>query len=94
MLLRFFIIELEKFCFFCFFVEKYVKKRLECLGNVGWYINYGLFDKYLRVVCFFVWIIFYFLLVCFFNKLWIFVSNIFFLLGVGGVVGVGIFFFL
>lgn len=39
MLLRLFIIELEKLCSSCFLVEKYAKKRLECLGNVGWYIN-------------------------------------------------------
>lgn len=38
MLLRLFIIELEKLCSSCFLVEKYAKKRLECLGNVGWYI--------------------------------------------------------
>ena len=36
MLLRLFIIELEKLCSSCFLVEKYAKKRLECLGNVGW----------------------------------------------------------
>ena len=40
MLLRLFIIELEKLCSSCFLVEKYAKKRLECLGNVGWYINH------------------------------------------------------
>ena len=39
MLLRLFIIELEKLCSSCFLVEKYAKKRLECLGNVGWYIK-------------------------------------------------------
>ena len=33
MLLRLFIIELEKLCSSCFLVEKYAKKRLECLGN-------------------------------------------------------------
>ena len=48
MLLRLFIIELEKLCSSCFLVEKYAKKRLECLGNVGWYINHGLSDKHLR----------------------------------------------
>ena len=54
MLLRLFIIELEKLCSSCFLVEKYAKKRLECLGNVGWYINHGLSDKHLRAVRFFV----------------------------------------
>ena len=48
MLLRLFIIELEKLCSSCSLVEKYAKKRLECLGNVGWYINHGLSDKRLR----------------------------------------------
>lgn len=53
MLLRLFIIELEKLCSSCFLVEKYAKKRLECLGNVGWYINHGLSDKHLRAARFF-----------------------------------------
>ena len=52
MLLRLFIIELEKLCSSCFLVEKYAKKRLECLGNVGWYINHGLSDKHLRAARF------------------------------------------
>ena len=47
-----FIIELEKLCSSCFLVEKYAKKRLECLGNVGWYINHGLSDKHLRAARF------------------------------------------
>jgi len=53
MLLRLFIIELEKLCSSCSLVEKYAKKRLECLGNVGWYINHGLSDKHLRAARFF-----------------------------------------
>ena len=52
MLLRLFIIELEKLCSSCCLVEKYAKKRLECLGNVGWYINHGLSDKHLRAARF------------------------------------------
>ena len=60
MLLRLFIIELEKLCSSCFLVEKYAKKRLECLGNVGWYINHGLSDKAFEGSPFFVWIIFLF----------------------------------
>ena len=83
MLLRLFIIELEKLCSSCFLVEKYAKKRLECLGNVGWYINHGLSDKHLRAARFFVWIIFYFLPACSFNKSRISVSNTSSLLGAG-----------
>ncbi len=89
MLLRLFIIELEKLCSSCFLVEKYAKKRLECLGNVGWYINHGLSDKHLRAARFFVWIIFYFLPACSFNKSRISVSNTSSLLGAGGAAGAG-----
>lgn len=52
MLLRLFIIELEKTLFFLLPCGKYAKKRLECLGNVGWYINHGLSDKHLRAARF------------------------------------------
>ena len=89
MLLRLFIIKLEKLCSSCFLVEKYAKKRLECLGNVGWYINHGLSDKHLRAARFFVWIIFYFLPACSFNKSRISVSNTSSLLGAGGAAGAG-----
>lgn len=51
MLLRLFIIELEKLCSSCSLVEN-MQKRLECLGNVGWYINHGLSDKHLRAARF------------------------------------------
>ena len=94
MLLRLFIIELEKLCSSCFLVEKYAKKRLECLGNVGWYINHGLSDKHLRAARFFVWIIFYFLPACSFNKSRISVSNTSSLLGAGWGGGSRNFFFL
>ena len=51
MLLRLFIIELEKLCSSCFLVEKYAKKRLECLGNVGWYITVSYTHLTLPTIC-------------------------------------------
>lgn len=51
MLLRLFIIELENFVLPAS-LWKNMQKRLECLGNVGWYINHGLSDKHLRAARF------------------------------------------
>lgn len=88
MLLRLFIIELEKLCSSCFLVEKYAKK-------IGMFRKCRLVYKSRAVrqafegSPFFVWIIFYFLPACSFNKSRISVSNTSSLLGAGGAAGAG-----